>query len=179
MAEREGFEPSIAFAIPLFESGQFNHSCTSPHCGDTPAFLIVSDEEYTKSMEDSVFTKIINGEIPSHKIYEDEHTYAFLDIHPANEGHTLVIPKKQVEFLWDLDEDTYTHLMTAVKKVGQHLRSRLNYPYVGVQVVGIDVPHAHVHVIPFETVEQYRNKPDMNAEPDHPALAELARKLAL
>ena len=130
-------------------------------------------------MEESVFTKIINGDIPSHKIYEDEHTYAFLDIHPANEGHTLVIPKKQVEFLWDLDDETYAQVMATVKKVGLHLRQALAYPYVGVQVVGIDVPHAHVHVIPFETVEQYRSKPDMNAEPDHAALAELARKLAL
>lgn len=130
-------------------------------------------------MEDSVFTKIINGDIPSHKIYEDEHTYAFLDIHPANEGHTLVIPKKQVEFLWDLDDGTYAHVMATVKKVGLHLREKLDYPYVGIQVVGIDVPHAHVHVIPFATVEQYRNKPDMNAEPDHAALAALAGRLAL
>ena len=127
-------------------------------------------------MEDSIFTKIVKGEIPSHKIYEDDYTYAFLDIHPISEGHTLVVPKKQVEFLWDLDEETYGHLMTAVKKVGAHLRERLDYPYVGVQVLGIDVPHAHVHVIPFATVDQYRNKPDMNVEPDHAALAAVAEK---
>lgn len=128
-------------------------------------------------MEDSIFTKIIKGEIPSHKIYEDEYTYAFLDIHPVTEGHTLVVPKKQIEFLWDLDDDTYAHLMDSVKKVGAHLRERLGYPFVGLQVIGIDVPHAHIHVIPFATVEQYRNKPDMLAEPDHAALAALAEKL--
>lgn len=127
-------------------------------------------------MEESVFTKIINGEIPSHKIYEDDYTYAFLDIHPINEGHTLVVPKKQVEFLWDLDTETYDHLMTAVKAVSQHLRERLEYPYVGLQVIGVDVPHAHVHVIPFATVEQYRHKPDMTAEPDHAVLAAVAEK---
>jgi histidine triad (HIT) family protein len=130
-------------------------------------------------MQDSIFTKIIRGEIPSHKIYEDELTYAFLDIHPAQPGHTLIVPKKQVEFLWDLDSADYQAVMATVQKLGKHLRHTLGRPYVGMQVIGVDVPHAHVHLIPFETVEQYRTRPDMSAEPDHPALAAMAQRLQL
>ncbi len=129
-------------------------------------------------MQESVFTKIVKGEIPCHKVYEDEHTLAFLDIHPVQPGHTLVIPKKQVEFVWDLDDETYQALMATVKKVGLHLRKVLNKPYIGQQVVGIDVPHAHVHLIPFATVEEFRRRPDMQAEPDHEALAQIAQKVA-
>lgn len=130
-------------------------------------------------MEDSIFTKIINGEIPSFKIYEDEHTFAFLDIHPVAPGHVLVVPKKQVEFLWDLDDATYQAVMAAAKKIALHLREKLAVPYVGEQVIGVDVPHAHVHVIPFTTVEEYRNHPDMSAEPDFAALEKLAEKLKM
>ena len=128
-------------------------------------------------MQDSIFTKIVRGEIPAHKIYEDESTLAFLDIHPVHEGHTLVIPKQQVAFLWDMDPASYAQLMASVQKVGQHLREQLGAPYVGVQVIGVDVPHAHVHVIPFATVGEYRHTPDMTAEPDHAALAALAERL--
>lgn len=129
-------------------------------------------------MQESIFTKIIKGEIPSHKIYEDEHTYAFLDIHPVAPGHTLVVPKKQVEFVWDLDDETYAALQRTVKLVALHLRKAMAVPYVGQQVIGVDVPHAHVHLIPFTEVAEYHNHPDMNAEPDHKSLAALAEKLA-
>ena len=130
-------------------------------------------------MQDSLFTKIIKGEIPCHKVYEDDATLAFLDIHPIVDGHTLVIPKKQVEFVWDLDDEDYQALMTSVKKVARHMREVLNVPYVGVQVVGVDVPHAHVHLVPFTSVAEYRGHSDMNGEPDHAKLAEIATKLAL
>lgn len=130
-------------------------------------------------MEDTIFTKIIKGEIPSHKIYEDELTYAFLDIHPVQPGHVLVIPKKQVEFLWDLDDTDYRAVMATAKKLATHLKQMLNVPYIGVKVIGVDVPHAHVHLIPFTTTEQYNVHPDMSAEPDHAALAALAEKLRL
>ena len=130
-------------------------------------------------MQDSIFTKIINGEIPSHKIYEDEHTYAFLDIHPVQPGHTLVVPKKQVEFVWDLDDQTYTALQLSAKKIAAHLRATLGVPYVGQQVIGVDVPHAHIHLIPFTEAAEFRQYPDMTAEPDHELLVELAKKLAL
>jgi histidine triad (HIT) family protein len=129
------------------------------------------------SMEDSIFAKIIKGEIPSHKIYEDDKTFAFLDIHPKTPGHTLVVPKVQVEFVWDLEDEDYQALMSTVKKVARRIRAVMGRPYVGELVVGIDVPHAHVHVYPFATVEESRFVPDLAAEPDHEALAAVAKKL--
>lgn len=128
-------------------------------------------------MQDSIFTKIIKGEIPSHKIYEDDKTYAFLDIHPVQPGHTMVIPKRQVEFVWDMDDEDYLAVMATAKKVAVRLREALGCNYVGEAVVGTDVPHAHVHLIPFNTSGEFHNQPDLNAEPDHEALAEMAIKL--
>lgn len=129
-------------------------------------------------MEDSLFTKIIRGEIPSHKIYEDERVYAFLDIHPKTLGHTLVIPKKQVEFLWDLSDEDYSAVLAAVRKVADRIKSLMDFKYVGMTVMGTDVPHAHVHVFGFNTVEEHQKIPDQNKEPDHDKLAEIAKKLA-
>lgn len=129
-------------------------------------------------MQDSVFTKIIKGEIPSHKVYEDEKTLAFMDIHPVQPGHVLVIPKVQVEFIWDLESEDYHALMDSVQKVGKRLRDVMDAPYVGVQVVGVDVPHAHVHVIPFTQASELQHSADQTADPDHAALAELAAKIA-
>jgi histidine triad (HIT) family protein len=131
-----------------------------------------------KAMEDSIFTRIIKGEIPCHKIYEDDKTFAFLDIHPKTPGHTLVVPKRQLEFVWDLEDEDYQALMATAKKVALRLRTVLGAPYVGELVVGIDVPHAHVHVYPFSTAEESRFIPDLAAEPDHEALAAVAKKLA-
>ena len=130
-------------------------------------------------MQDSIFSKIIKGEIPSHKIYEDEHVFAFLDIHPITPGHVLVVPKQQVEFVWDLDDQTYQTLQSAVKRLALHLRDTLQVPYIGEQIIGADVPHAHIHLIPFTQIAEYRNHPDMTADPDHAALALMAEKLAL
>lgn len=130
-------------------------------------------------MEDSIFTRIIKGEIPCHKIYEDDTVLVFLDIHPITTGHMLVVPKTQIEFLWDLDDETYQHVMAIVKRLGGHARTALGVSYVGVQVIGVDVPHAHVHVIPFNDISEYHNVPDMSAEPNHGALAAVARKLML
>jgi histidine triad (HIT) family protein len=130
-------------------------------------------------MEDSIFSKIIRGDIPSHKIYEDERTFVFLDIHPATEGHVLVVPKTQVEFLWDLDEVDYRAVTETAKKIALHLRSVLGVPYIGEKVIGMDVPHAHIQLIPFTIAEEYIQMPDMSVEPDHAKLAEIAVKLAL
>jgi len=130
-------------------------------------------------MEDSIFTKIIKGEIPAYKIYEDEQTFAFLDIHPSVPGHVLVVPKKQVEFLWDLDDETYVALQLTVKKIAVHLRETLGVPYIGEKVIGIDVPHAHIHLVPFTTTDEYRQHGDMSAEPDFEALAKVAEKLRM
>src|SRR4051812_17391469 len=107
-------------------------------------------------MQDSIFTKIIKGEIPSYKIYEDERVYAFLDIHPVTPGHVLVIPRTQVEFVWDLDEVDYTAVMDAAKMIALHLRGVLNVPYVGEKIVGVDVPHAHVQLIPFTHSDEFQ-----------------------
>lgn len=128
--------------------------------------------------QDTIFTKIIKGEIPSHKVYEDDLTLAFLDIHPVTAGHTLVIPKKQVEFVWDLDEKDYLAVMDAAKKVALRLREVLGTKYVGERIVGIDVPHAHVQLIPFNDVSEYKAPQNMQSEPDHAVLADLAKKLA-
>jgi len=132
---------------------------------------------YNKSMEDSIFTKIIKGEIPSHKIYEDDKTLAFLDIHPVAEGHILVIPKTQVEFVWDLNEDDYAALTRTAKKVALRLRDVVGKPYVGEKIIGTDVPHAHIHLIPFTETVDLHHSPDLNAEPDHETLAALASRL--
>jgi histidine triad (HIT) family protein len=129
-------------------------------------------------MPDTIFTKIIKGEIPSHKVYEDDHTLAFLDIHPVQPGHTLIIPKKQIEFVWDLDNEDYKAVMDTAKKVARHLREVLGTKYVGERIVGVDVPHAHVQLIPFNTVAEFKAPQDMTAEPDHAALAAMAKKLA-
>lgn len=128
-------------------------------------------------MADSLFTKIINGEIPSHKVYEDDQVYAFLNIYPITTGHTLVIPKKQVEFVWDLDDETYRAVMVAAKSIALRLRDVLEVPYVGVKVVGVHVPHAHVHLVPFHEPKAFNQEPDESKEPDHGALAALAERL--
>lgn len=130
-------------------------------------------------MQDSIFTKIIKGEIPSYKVYEDDRTYAFLDIHPNTPGHVLVVPKVQVEFLWDLEDEDYEAVMHTAKKVARHLREVLVVPYVGVKVIGVDVPHAHVHLLPFENTQQYRSTPDQTTEPDHGALAAMTEKIRM
>ena len=128
-------------------------------------------------MEDSIFTKIIKGEIPSHKVYEDDLTYAFLDIHPVCPGHTLVVPKTQVEFVWDLPDEEYQAVMATAKKIARHMREVLGVEYVGEKIIGVDVPHAHVQLIPFDTSDEFNAPQDMSGEPDHVTLAEMAKKL--
>jgi len=128
-------------------------------------------------MEKSIFTKLINKELPSFCIYEDKTVYAFLDIHPITSGHTLIVPKKQVEFVWDLEEQDYQVLMATTQKLAKHLRAQLSVPYIGEQVVGVDVPHAHVHLIPFTTVDEYRHVPNPDTKPDFEALAKIHEQL--
>lgn len=127
--------------------------------------------------EPSIFTKIINGDIPSHTVYEDDMTLAFLDIYGVIPGHTLVIPKKQVEFVWDLEDADYLALMTSVKKVAKRLREVLGTDYIGEKIIGTDVPHAHVHLIPFNHPEDLHRANQENSEPDHDALSAMAQAL--
>lgn len=104
----------------------------------------------------SIFTKIINGEIPCYKIAENESCFAFLDIFPLQEGHVLVIPKKEVDKLFDLDEQTYTELQLFSRQIATAMEQVFDCNRVGVAVVGLEVPHAHIHLIPI------REMNDMN-----------------
>ncbi|HVS58437.1 MAG TPA: HIT domain-containing protein [Candidatus Saccharimonadales bacterium] len=128
-------------------------------------------------MADSIFTKIIKGEIPCHKVYEDDLTLAFMDLHPIHAGHVLVIPKLQVASLWDLPDKDYEALMSTCKKVANRIKKVLEPNYVGQHVAGTEVPHVHVHLFPFSTGEDFWDKPS-TAEPDHAALTTIAEKLA-
>ncbi len=95
----------------------------------------------------TVFTKIIKGELPSYKIYEDDKTYAFLDIEPETPGHTLVVPKVEVDKIYDLEPEDYDAVMATVKKLAKHFDEVLGKRTM-IKIVGIDVPHAHVHLLP-------------------------------
>lgn len=97
----------------------------------------------------SVFTKIINGEIPCYKIYEDDKTIAFLDINPETKGHTLVIPKNEIDKIYELPDDDYIALMQTAKKISQHMEKILGARTLW-KVIGTDVPHAHIHLLPYD-----------------------------
>ena len=99
----------------------------------------------------SIFTKIVNGEIPSYKVVEDENYYAFLDINPLQKGHTLVIPKKEIDYLFDLTNEELAGLMLFAKKVAKGIDKSIPCQRVGVAVLGLDVPHAHVHLVPLNS----------------------------
>jgi histidine triad (HIT) family protein len=131
-------------------------------------------------MQDSIFTKIIKGEIPCHKVYEDDKTLAFMDIHPIQPGHVLVVPKKQIGHFFELPDEDYQALMATVKKVATRLKAVFaEKPRVGIIIEGFDLPdHVHVKVFPAGSGDELRSSPDMSAEPDHAALAEIAQKLA-
>tara|TARA_R110002051_G_scaffold253890_1_gene312881 strand:- start:326 stop:715 length:390 start_codon:yes stop_codon:yes gene_type:complete len=120
----------------------------------------------------SIFTKIVNGEIPCYKVAETEDFLAFLDVNPNAKGHTLCIPKKEVNKIFDLDEVTYTALMLFSRKVAIALEKTVPCKRVGVSVIGLEVPHVHVHLIPLNTMEDARfiNKVALQKE-DFEALA--------
>jgi histidine triad (HIT) family protein len=98
----------------------------------------------------SIFSKIVNGEIPAYKVAEDENYLAFLDIFPVAKGHTLVIPKKEVDYLFDLDDELYAGLQLFAKKVAIGLKKAIPCQKVGILVLGLEVPHAHIHLIPMQ-----------------------------
>lgn len=102
----------------------------------------------------SIFTKIISGEVPCYKIYEDDKTFAFLDIHPETKGHTLVIPKKEVDKIYELEDEDYKALMDTAKKLSQHMEKVTGARTLW-KVVGTDVPHAHIHLMPLDENWQY------------------------
>jgi len=114
----------------------------------------------------TLFTKIINGEIPSYKVAETDEFFAFLDINPNSKGHTLCIPKREVDKIFDLDEATYIGLMQFSRRVAIAIEKAISCERVGMSVIGLEVPHVHVHLIPLHTMENARftHKETLNPE---------------
>ena len=123
----------------------------------------------------SIFTKIVAGEIPSHKVWEDEQHLAFLDVRPVQPGHTLVIPKREVNYLFDLGPEEYEELWRAVRTVETRLKERLGCARVVLLVIGWEVPHVHVHLIPTNAMHEVGMPPacEISAE----EMAAVAKKL--
>ena len=114
----------------------------------------------------SIFTKIINGEIPCYKVAEDEEFIAFLDINPNAKGHTLCVPKKEVNKILDLEEDLYLRLMKFSRKVGIALEKTIPCKRVGMAVIGLEVPHVHVHLIPLNDMKEMTFKDKVSLSPE-------------
>lgn len=114
----------------------------------------------------SIFTKIINGEIPCYKIAEDENFFAFLDVNPNAKGHTLCIPKQEINKIFDIEDDLYLGLMKFSKKIAIALEKTVPCKRIGMAVIGLEVPHAHVHLIPLNEMDEIRfqNKVSMTKE---------------
>ena len=124
----------------------------------------------------SIFTKIINGEIPCYKIAEDNRYFAFLDINPNAVGHTLCVPKIEIDKIMDLDEDTYMGLMAFSRKVGKAIEAAVDCKRVGLTVIGLEVPHVHVHLIPLNEMKDatFARKVSLTSE-EFEAVAEKIR----
>jgi len=114
----------------------------------------------------SIFTKIVNGEIPSYKIAEDDNYLAFLDVNPNAKGHTLCIPKQEIDKIFDMDDELYLGLMKFSKKIAIALEKTVPCKRIGIAVVGLEVPHAHVHLIPLNEMDEMRfqNKISLSKE---------------
>ncbi len=124
----------------------------------------------------SIFTKIINGDIPCHKIGETADCFAFLDIAPLRTGHTLVIPKKEIDYFYDLDDETMSAVMLFSKKVARAIEKAVPCQRISVVVAGLEVPHAHVHLIPMNAISDIDfSQPKMAFT--HPQLAEIAEQI--
>ena len=101
----------------------------------------------------SIFTKIVKGEIPSYKVYEDQNFLAFLDINPLKKGHTLVIPKKEVDYIFDIDSKEYQNLWNTAKKIALGMKKVIECNRISIVVMGLEVPHAHIHLIPLDSMQ--------------------------
>jgi len=106
----------------------------------------------------TIFTKIINGEIPCYKIAEDENYFAFLDINPLKAGHTLVVPKKEVDYVFDLDNNQLSGLVLFSKKIASAIKSAFPCNRIGVAILGLEIPHAHIHLVPMDSMEDINFK---------------------
>ncbi|EDK72256.1 histidine triad (HIT) protein [candidate division TM7 genomosp. GTL1] len=130
-------------------------------------------------MEESIFTKIVKGDIPSYEIYEDDDIFAFLDIYPAQPGHTLVVTKQQLDRFEELPDELYQKLMAVVKKLAKHLHQMLKVERITMKVEGFDVHHVHIHLIPCNEARDFWVQPNRFVEPDHEALKAMAERLRL
>lgn len=127
----------------------------------------------------SIFTKIIQGEIPSYKIAENDDFYAFLDVNPNAKGHTLVVPKKEVNKIFDLDEETYLGLMQYSYKIAKAIEKAVPCERVGMTVIGLEIPHVHVHLIPLHTMADatFGKKEKLNTEEFQEIAIEIAKNM--
>ncbi|MEK7118749.1 MAG: HIT domain-containing protein [Patescibacteria group bacterium] len=128
-------------------------------------------------MSNCLFCKIVAKTIPCEKIYEDEATFAFLDIYPLTEGMTLVVPKEHLANWWEMGEDGLATLMMSAKRVANMLKRKFPERRIGVQIEGLDVPHVHIKLLPFSTPEEFRAWPDRQKEPDHERLSALVASI--
>ncbi len=128
--------------------------------------------------EPSIFTKIIQGDIPCHKVYEDEHTFAFMDIQPVQEGMVVLILKKQIDYFENVPTELIKPLFDAAQKITKALKKTFtNKKRIALKIEGLDVPHIHVVLYPINSGDEFRAMPD-KSEPDHENLADLARKIS-
>lgn len=128
----------------------------------------------------SIFSRIVAGEIPCYKVAEDDKYFAFLDISPVAKGHTLVIPKQEVDYIFDLDDETYQGLMVFARRVARGLEQAVECKRVGVAVMGLEVPHTHIHLIPITTegdMNFFREKLSLPAEEMAAIAARIAEKV--
>ncbi len=115
----------------------------------------------------TIFTKIINGEIPCYKVAEDDNYFAFLDINPLKAGHTLVVPKKETDYIFDLDDDQLSGMILFSKKVAAAIKAAYPCNRIGVAILGLEVPHAHIHLVPMDTMEDVNFKnPKLKFSPE-------------
>jgi histidine triad (HIT) family protein len=124
----------------------------------------------------SLFTRIINGEIPAHKVAENDKFLAFLDIQPLKEGHTLVIPKTEVDYIFDIEDDLLGEMMVFSKEVARRIKAVFPCRKVGVTVIGLEVPHAHIHLVPMNAMADM-NFAGKKLEPSKEELEDTARRL--
>ncbi len=125
----------------------------------------------------TIFSRIIAGEIPSYKIAEDDRFFAFLDINPLAKGHTLVIPKQEIDYIFDLDDDTLAGLISFSKRVASAIKKTISCSRVGLTVIGLEVPHAHIHLVPINKESDIHfNNPKLKLSPE--TFKEIAKEIA-